>query len=139
MRIHPALLDVIFVLVTYFISSTVLLLAYADQQPEVTLPSLELAETKVSSGQSGSTELKTVTLSIKRSGDDYGFYLDQDSLSIKELRNRLSQAKPRQVSLRVGKNVVHEVENQIFSMLIEVGIPEVNFVGISNGKVNGNE
>jgi len=134
MRVHPSFIDVIFLLATFFITSTVLLVAYAGQTPEVTLPSLELAETKVAPENMGDEQTKAVTLTIKKVGESHQYYLDDEVLPLEQIRERLHTSKPSQVSLRVARDVVHAVESEVFDILIDAGIAEVSFVGITASK-----
>jgi biopolymer transport protein ExbD len=134
MRIHPSFIDIIFLLATFFITSTVLLVAYADQTPEVTLPALELAKTNSAENIPGDKKIKAVILSIKKVDGSHCYFLDDEQLTLEEIGRRLNAAKPRQVDLRVANDVIHAVESEIFDILLSAGIKEVAFVGITGSK-----
>jgi len=133
MKIPTAFIDLIFSVALVFLTSTVLLVRYANSNPEVILPPLELPTANSATRSSPGGDSKALSLSITRIDNHYSYYLDSSLVTLADLKARLGKSRPTKVTLRVGRKVIQEVTSKVFEILIQSGIKEVSFAGIGGG------
>jgi biopolymer transport protein ExbD len=120
--VHPSLVDIAFNLTLLFLILCTLVAVSARNAVERTLPPIQLAEAKSPEQNSGLTQAKTATVSIREGPE---FYLDSKKLSVRDLEQTLKITRPPEVELRGDVRVPYGAITEVLRICQENGITSV--------------
>jgi len=120
--IHPSLLDIAFVLVFMFLLLSTLASTTQQEAKERSLPPLKLAEMQDQAGAVGMTQAKVATISVQ---DGPAFFLDDEEMSLSDLREALILRHPPEVEIRGDIRVPYGDITEILKICQKNGINSV--------------
>ena len=128
--IHPSLLDIAFVLVFMFLLLSTLASTTQQEAEERSLPPLKLAEMEDQQEDvSGQTDSKSATVSVQPGPV---FFLDDEAVSLEELRETLAQRRPPELEIRGDVRVPYGTITEVLKICRENGISSVALTYKSN-------
>ena len=128
MRMHPSIFDIFCCLLGSFMLFSVMAFAYFNESPEKTLPPIELAEGS-DINSSGVTDYEPVTISVKlRSKDEKpSYFIENEEVLLSEISERLRALSPKEVSIRVDKQVQFGLVISLMELCKQEHITNISF------------
>ncbi|WDE96638.1 biopolymer transporter ExbD [Lentisphaera profundi] len=123
------MLDVILSCTLIFMLMSALVQVDSQSQQEVTLPDMELSQSKDQNQQGGDDSIGRVTISLKKSNQDLECFIDDKQVDYQSLESELKSMQDiSHVALRREPGVSCGIEDQVILTCQELGIHQVAIV-----------
>ena len=129
MKLPAAIIDVFFCVLAALVPLCLLLSVYANQAPEVTLPPVDLTQIEAVDGVGVTTEDLFIVTMAKGPSKTARILLSDKEVDSKSLEEAIEEANPREVCLRVDKEVDFGEVEEVMWLCVSMGVHRVSFAG----------